>query len=128
MLKFLIMVFRISARCQSHGIITVDSALKHVIVEQKMDIVEDNEQNRKDFNIKKKVLPLNLRQLNLTVRSAKIYAPLLPECRNTCRSSAEITVIKLWQAGLKIIITKGTCKISFSHYIELYIHKKSCQV
>ena len=79
----------------------------YVIVKQKMHLVEHNEQNRKDFDIKK-VLPLNLEHQNLTVRSANIYVSLLAECRSTCRISAVITVIKLLQAGLKIIITKST--------------------
>ena len=67
-----------------------------------MDLDEDNEQKRKDFN--------NIYFLNTTLsgaakfnlRSAKIYAPLLPECRSTClRTAAVSTVIKLLQAGLK---------------------------
>ena len=66
-----------------------------------MDLNENNQQNRKDFNDIKK-LSLYLKQKNLTLRSAQIYAHLSPEGRSTClRTVAVSTVIKLLQAGLK---------------------------
>ena len=71
------------------------------------------------LNKTKKELPLNLEQQHLTVTSAKIYAPLLLECRSTClRITAETTVIQRLQAGLKIIITKSTCANSVKYNLS----------
>ena len=65
-----------------------------------MDLDEDNEQNRKDFNNIK--IPLYLMQQNLSLRSATFYVPLLPEWRSTfLRTSSVSNVIKILQAGLK---------------------------
>ena len=65
-----------------------------------MDLDEDDEQNKRGFNNKKNTT--QLMQQNLTLRSAKIYVYLLPECRSTCLKTAAVsTVIKLLQAGLK---------------------------
>ena len=76
--------------------------VKSVVTEpakQNMDLVEGNEQNRKDFNIMGKKI-LYLEEQNFTVRKAKIYAHLLSECRSTClRAAAVSNVIKLLQAG-----------------------------
>ena len=66
-----------------------------------MDLVEDNEQNRKDYNNINKI-PHYMEQHKLTLISANIYVHPLPECRSTCmRTAAVSTVIKLFQAGLK---------------------------
>ena len=58
----------------------------------------------------KKCYHLNPEPQNFTVRSAKIYAPLLPECRSKClRITAVSTVIKLLKAGLKRKVTRSIC-------------------
>ena len=73
-----------------------------------MDLDEDNEQNRKDFNNTK--IPLYLGQQNLTLRNAKNYASLLPECRSAyLRTAAVSTVSKLLLTGLKSWVTRSTC-------------------
>ena len=67
-----------------------------------MKRVEDYEQNRNEFNNINIKIPLYLEQKDLTARSAKIYAPLLPQFRSTCLRTAVVsTVIQILQAGLK---------------------------
>ena len=50
----------------------------------------------------RKKIQLYLEQHTLTLRSAKIYAPLLPQCTSTgLKTAALSTVVKLLQAELK---------------------------
>ena len=58
-----------------------------------MDLDEDNEQHGKKFKNKKNITLSGTE--NLTLGSAKVYAPLFPKCRSIClRTAAVSTVIK----------------------------------
>ena len=65
-----------------------------------MDLNED--MNKIERTLEMKKIPLYSEQQTFNLRSAKIYAHLLPECRSTCLGiTAVSTVLKLLQAGLK---------------------------